>query len=170
MRTLIVFVATAVSVTGCNKHSLSTFRSSEGGFSVGMPVEPKAVPFTESGVSGILYTANLGGGVEYSVAFGDLPRVPFGQGIDASLDGACNGAAENVNGAVAERRAITLDGHWPGRDCKITTPKLEIRTRAFLVETRLLHATVGGPPGALSAADMTAFLDSFRVVKAADAK
>src|SRR5262249_39576344 len=71
------------------------------------------------------------------------------------------GAGTNT---ITKQTQLTLPGDQLGLEYQIETPeKPDIILRGYLVNDRFYSITVSGPPTAAAKAEMTAFLDSFRL-------
>jgi hypothetical protein len=140
------------------------------GFSVQMPGKPEKSEQSTPSAAGplpiVLYT--LSHGYEgYIVGYSEYPDIVFQTDEETLLDGARDGAIENVKGEVTSERAITVAGHT-GREIIGTSPSSNIgfTARVFLAKPRMymLVYTQYDKSKPISAHGKT-FLDSFQITK-----
>ncbi|HEX8844162.1 MAG TPA: hypothetical protein VF791_05940 [Pyrinomonadaceae bacterium] len=140
-------------------------------FSVSMPGTPMKSDQTEPSPAGPiqihLYTVSQGY-EGYIVGYSEYPDLVFSSGNnDVLLNGARDGAIQNVNGKILNERNITLSG-YPGREITGNAPSQNISftARLFIAKPRMymLMYTQYGVDKPLSE-DGRRFLDSFQITK-----
>ena len=140
------------------------------GFSVQMPGKPEKSEQSTPSAAGplpiVLYT--LSHGYEgYIVGYSEYPDIVFQTDEETLLDGARDGAIENVKGQVTTERKITVAGHT-GREIIGTSPSSNIgfTARVFLAKPRMymLVYTQYDQSKPISDHGLT-FLDSFQITK-----
>jgi len=90
------------------------------------------------------------------------PIDPSQYDVEAGLDGAAQGAAQNVNGTLLENDDIEAFG-FPGKSLLISAPQgIFLRGRVFIdpAGPTLFQAQVGGTRAVVDGPDAAAFLDS----------
>jgi hypothetical protein len=137
------------------------------GFSAVFPAEPslqkKDVPTEKGSFQLRAYLAEDGpaavfvGICDYGSAVAD--RTP-----DMVLDGAQQGAIDNVSAHLTRGKVITL-GVYPGRDFEADNDTMHFYARIYLVGTTLYQTLVASPLGQPYAANATRFLDSFQLIQ-----
>lgn len=165
-RTLIVTLVIAIVPVFA---SAAPFSSMEGGFQINAPVTPKEETKELKTVLGTmplkLFSGSLSDTAMFMVGYADFPKGTTALGnIDDMLDGAVNGATTNTKGTLVRSKKITL-GTNPGReaDIEILGGKVTIRSRFYLVNDRLYQVLVLTPTTDLNAAEVSNFLDSFKL-------
>lgn len=140
------------------------------GFSVQMPGSPEkseqSTPSQAGPLPIVMYT--LSHGYEgYIVGYSEYPDIVFRADEKDLLDGARDGAIENVKGEVTSERQITVAGHT-GREIVGTSPSSNIgfTARVFLAKPRMymLVYTQFDKSKPISDHGKT-FLDSFQITK-----
>jgi hypothetical protein len=140
-----------------------TFVCREGAFEVKVPSTPKedaaegAEPSTMKSFSGTL-KADL----EYTVMFFKLLKGAPPEGADKLLDDFVEAAAEGSK--LIRKKEIKL-GAAPGREAVIREAdgKETLRMRLFVARGRLYLLGVKSTKGDVNGAEVTAFLDSFKL-------
>ncbi|MBS1911721.1 MAG: hypothetical protein JST22_07030 [Bacteroidetes bacterium] len=97
------------------------FQSKDGRFSFTFPdgfsePSPSTMPL-ETAVGNLkmkVFTSTKGSGSVFLAAYIDYPKKAFTEGTEVMLDGAENGAMENLGGTVDTKHSIAIDGN-PGR-------------------------------------------------------
>jgi hypothetical protein len=144
------------------------FSSAECAFSILMPGQPALSNQTVKTAAGDMklheYMVELRRGA-YGVIYSDLPPL-FLQQPDAArrlLDAGRDGAVSQVKGKLVSEDIIHI-GLNPGRELKVDFAKGTIRTRIYLINTRLYQVIAVVPSGQEQKAseDTAKFLDSFR--------
>lgn len=146
-----------------------TFNVDDGGFSLAFPGDPKlqeTTVDTEAGpIVARMYILEVSETLAYMCGFNDYPPGVLDPDPESVLDGARNGAVQNVGGRLKQEKKITVDGH-PGRELVIETPGgMVTYGRAYLVNGRLIQALVVMKSDAVDMRNVRAFLDSFRLRK-----
>jgi hypothetical protein len=144
------------------------FSSAEGAFSILMPGQPALSNQTVKTAAGDMelhqYMVELRRRA-YGVIYSDLPPL-FLQQPDAArllLDAGRDGAVSQVKGRLVSEDIIHI-GLNPGRELNVEFAKGTIRTRIYLINTRLYQVIAVVPSGQEQKAseDTVKFLDSFR--------
>jgi hypothetical protein len=117
-----------------------------------------------------LYTYALDmGELSYMVAYSDYPSnlVRYAD-VDEMLDGARDGAVDNVDGTLVGERKIRLQG-YPGRELWIEATMAGkqglAQARIYMVGSRLYQIIAGGLKDSFPAGDAERFLNSFLLVQ-----
>jgi hypothetical protein len=140
-------LALAALLLGACEPAWKPYHSSDGGFQVLMPGEPKLeaqVVATAAGpVSAHFVTAEgVGSAKSFAVIYNDYPAGLMNASAARILDGARDGAVKTVAGRLLAERPITLAGH-PGREMQIgLSGGGSIVARLYLVKNRLYQANV----------------------------
>lgn len=151
-----------------------TIRSEEGRFSIVAPIALQAstqdVNLDTGDVLPVHSFAGDRKGVSYLVAFADYPAGVV-RTVDAQLilEGARDGAVQNINGTIAESHPIALGTH-PGieftadvRDDKGNA--FTLTGRMYLVDLRIYEVLAFIPAGSDAGEDVTRFFSSFNVIE-----
>jgi hypothetical protein len=162
-------VVLVLALFACKKHEFKPLTSSEGGFSVEMPGEPKhESKSTETAAGPIqfqMYSVELSSGsVAYIVSYNDYPKalVTFGK-PDSLLDGVVEGAVGKGR-TVKSQRNVALEGH-PGREfTAVLASGHDYSSRVFLVKERLYQLNVVSEPGKGDEQEKLRFFDSFKLL------
>jgi hypothetical protein len=135
------------------------------GFSATFPAEPqmqkKDVPTDKGSFELRAYVAQDGqaavfvGVCDYGSAISD--RTP-----DQVLDGAQQGAIDNVSAHLVRGKKITL-GVYPGREFEAENDSMHFYARVYLVGTTLYQTLTASPLGS-PYVSATSFLDSFQLI------
>ena len=144
----------------------------QGGFFIMMPGTPESdVQDVITPVGSLeLHTHALDTGeFSYMVAYNDYPQyLVRNANVDEMLDGARDGAVDNVNGTLVGERRIRLQGH-PGRELWIEATMKGQRglaqARIYLVDARLYQVIAGGLKDSFSESNAERFLNSFLLVQ-----
>lgn len=83
--------------------------------------------------------------------------------IKSILDGAVNGAVNNVQGTLESDENINLNG-YPGRKIKINAPGMELFMNAYLVDNVMYVNQVIAEEGKVNTKNLNYFLDSFDII------
>jgi hypothetical protein len=150
---------------GAQAQQWKTFSYPADGFSAAFPSEPtmqkKNVPTAKGSFELRAYLVEDGkaavfvGVCDYGSAISD--RTP-----DQVLDGAQQGAIDNVSGHLLRGKTITL-GVYPGREFEAENDSMHFYARIYLVGTTLYQTLIASPIGT-PYADATSFLDSFQLI------
>jgi hypothetical protein len=172
--TLVLSVVTVLTVGyGFAQTAWKEFNSKSGRFTVqlpGAPKDQKQTLKTEVGpIDLYLYAFEVSKEFAYIVSYADYPEALVKQGSkDKMLEGARDGAVKNINGKLrsGSDKKVTLNGH-PGREFIIDAPDnvLVLKARQYLVNNRLYQTIAVVPKGKESSADVTKFIDSFKLTK-----
>lgn len=104
----------------------------------------------------------------YSIIRSDYPEDQFKEATDETnntvLNGAVNGAVENVKGTLIHDKKITLNG-FPGRDIKIQIEQGYIYMNAYLVDNLMYITQVICEIDKDGNKSIKRFMDSFDIVK-----
>ena len=141
------------------------FTSTEGGFSVLMPGNPKLHEDAHKSFVGVIrehtYTVTTRDG-DYSVEYSDLPGIAVDLGGSGTIfNKAKEGVLKDNGGAETHFSSISLRKH-PGKELNFQVPgKDSGKARFFLVEKRLyvLVATSSNP------GNVEKFLNSFKLLQ-----
>jgi hypothetical protein len=157
-------------LAGCQKFSWKDFSSAEGKFSVLMPGTPQNhsqslnSPFGPVTTYAFVYSNNDSA---FAVSYTDYPQDPT-RGINTQkvLDGARNSLLAKPGGTLIGESSISL-GSYPGREVQMVTAegdgKHALRTRVYLVNSRLYQVMVVLPNEEASSENAVKFLDSFKL-------
>jgi hypothetical protein len=149
-----------------------TFTSKNGHFAILMPGTPKS---DVDSVETLIGTVDLHSftvetsDFAYFVAYGDFPPA-FVQNADtdAMLDGARDGALEDVRGTLVSERRISVQG-FPGRElwieATVSGQKGLAQARMILVGNRFYQVLVAGPKERFAESQAERFLNTFQVVR-----
>jgi hypothetical protein len=105
------------------------------------------------------------GAVAYMSMYNEYPaQLINGNPVAPILDGARNGAVQNVKGTLRQEDKITIS-NLEARQLVIDSPRgIVIKMRYFLLANVLVQALVAGPPGIEDQPEAKRFLDSLKVV------
>ena len=143
------------------------YSNSEFGFKVAMTGEPKYFQVPAPGKNGqahmFLFDTH---GHDFIVSVNDLHKVVMDpREINASLDAACAGGVQNVNGVETSRATIQLEGA-PGREVKADLPdKTLIWQKMFYKDNRLFALTTSGSAEWLNSAEAKKAMDSLSFIR-----
>ncbi len=153
-----------LSVPALAADTWSEFKSSEGGFAVLMPGQPK---LEQQPIEGATTPNNI-----YGVQQGDrsfvvsyheyAPDVIKRTTADRLLAGVEHDSADAVKGTVRVDRNMVLGGHQ-AREVVIDKGAQTMKARYVLAGDRLYQVVFLGAKGAENGPDATKFLDSFRL-------
>jgi hypothetical protein len=160
------------SVTLSDNFGKVEFTSPEGDFVVSFPGQPTStdtpVPLPDgSKISVTSYTVERGDGA-FIVAVADYPANLVNADPTVVLEGARDGALQNVQATLKTSEAITLNG-VPGIAFtgNVASNNGVVTTRIFLDGVRLYQIfAVGDAASSRLTVDTAAFLDSFKLTKA----
>jgi hypothetical protein len=149
----------------------SDYTSSEGRFSVRMPVTPltltKSMPTPLGDIDIHMFMAvREDKGDNFMVAYADMPRGLVEQGsAEEILKGAANSAVGGLKGKILDSKTIQL-GQYTGLefDAEVLNGAATIRGRLYLVNNRLYQVYVISTR-AKDATEVDQFLDSFKVTE-----
>jgi hypothetical protein len=175
-----LFVAAVPSLfllTGCIdvKPNWREYTSKDGRYSIQMPGAPRetqkeaTLPPPFSGQLTVqMATVDLGNKAGYAVMYNDYPAAIMAQpiGTDQRLEGAVKGGVNAVKGTIVQQKSISLNG-YPGREVQISSgDKKQVRTRIYLVKSRLYQVHVIGRDAAtITSADADKFFNSFKLTR-----
>ena len=112
-------------------------------------------------------SSQTGDNAYYAVVRSDYPSEQFtdmtDEKIKSILDGAVNGAVNNVQGTLESDENINLNG-YPGRKIKINAPGLELYMNAYLVENVMYVNQVIAKEGNVNTKNLNYFLNSFDII------
>lgn len=157
-----------VLVAGCSKPT--PYDSATGKFTAEFPGSPKeqsqAMP-TPLGTITAYIVGYESRSAAYMVMYADYPQSHVqSTSADEILDGACDGAASNINGRVISKTPITIGNH-PGRELRVSAThegkQVEVRNRVYLVGNRLYQVLVTSAPGGTQDSTANRFVDSFKL-------
>ena len=148
------------------------FSSSEGGFTVLMPIKPTQKRQTTNSeslaVEANLFTASLEEGkITYSVSYTNFPSEVAQLPPDVILDSISSRFTSDKNIKLLNQQDISLGQH-PGKEFKFEAPGEKIvQYRAYLVEQRLYQVIAELPKVREStlSSDTEKFLSSFQLLK-----
>lgn len=164
---LLVLLALAILLIGCQRSTWEEFSSSEGAFSIlmpGTPTEQTKTVNTAVGPIDAYFFLLERKDIAYMVGYSDYPdTVVQKTNPDAILEGARNGAVANVQGKLLNELIISLNG-YPGRELKIEPAggKGTIKAKIFIVGNRLYQVMVVTPKEKAFSKNVRRFLDSFK--------
>ena len=142
-----------------------TYRYSSDGFSISLPSEPEVskqnVPTAAGTFELRAYLATDGDAALY-VGVCDYGSAAAGRDPNVVLEGAKNGAVENVNAHLLSAEKITL-GVYPGMKFEAENDTMHFSARIYLVGTTL-YQTLTAAPLSKSYAGTTQFMDSFQLI------
>jgi hypothetical protein len=136
---------------------------------VKFPAKPKQTDKMELGIKVKMFLVEERDSA-YMVVVADMP-IPVRESerqLQNRLDGARDGAINNVNGKLKSSSPITLNGKYPGREftASITKPiQGQIRARVYLVNKRLYQVMLLGTDSWATSPQATDFLNSFQLVE-----
>jgi hypothetical protein len=135
------------------------------GFSASFPSQPELqtqnVPTSAGTFELRAYLANDGGSALY-IGVCDYGSATSKADPDSILNGARDGAVQNVKGKLISSKKITL-GENPGMTYEIDSQLLHFTGRMYLVGT-VLYQTVAAAPLGKPYASTSKFLDSFQLI------
>jgi hypothetical protein len=165
---LLALLVATVLLTGFDK-TWSAFTKKDANFTVMLPDTPKEETSTEETAAGpiTLYQASvITTDKAYFVSYSDLPKSTWKGDTKKMLEGARDGAASRVGGKVLADRTIKLAGKYPGREFKVgVAGKIELTQRVWLVKHRLYQVNMGCVPKGCTDAEVSAYLDTFKLLK-----
>ena len=144
------------------------FRPEGAGYSVDMPgewtVTDETVPSKVGSLKAHIATVDLGSRV-YMTMYAEYPMAAIkGQPVTPLLDGARDGAVNNVHGTLRSEQRVLISNH-PGREIIADTPEGAVLIdRFFLLDNKLIQAIVAGQSGVESDPATRKYLDSLQVV------
>ena len=144
----------------------------QGGFFIMMPGDPKSdIQDVITAVGSLeLHTYALDmEEFSYMVSYSDYPsNLVRNADVEERLDGARDGAVDNVDGTLVGERKIRLQGH-PGRELWIEATmdgeKGLAQVRIYMVGARLYQVIAGGLKASFSESNAERFLNSFLLVQ-----
>jgi hypothetical protein len=151
--------------TPAQSSAWKTYSYAADGFSASFPSEPalqkQSVP-TDAGTFELrAYVANDGDSALY-IGVCDYGSTASNTDPDAILNGARDGAVENVKGRLVSTKKITF-GVYPGLNYEIESDSLHFSGRMYLVGS-VLYQVVAAAPAAKPYASSSKFLDSFQLI------
>ena len=145
--------------------SWKTYRYPADGISISMPSEPELsksnVPTDAGSFELRAYLSEEGDSALY-VGVCDYGQVAAGKDPNAILEGAKNGAIENVHARLLSSEKITL-GIYPGMKFEGENDKFHFSARVYLVGTTL-YQTLIAMPISQHYAGTQQFMDSFQLI------
>ncbi|WP_461599550.1 hypothetical protein [Winogradskyella sp.] len=112
-------------------------------------------------------SSQVGDNIYYAVVRSDYPKEQFSdmsdEKIKSILDGAVNGAVNNVQGTLESDEDITLNG-YPGRKIKIDAPGMEIFMNAYLVENVMYINQVIAEEDKVNSDNLKKFFSAFDII------
>jgi len=143
------------------------FRSTEGRFTVLMPGKPKRERQNADTAVGKVETIMFTAGPRKAVcivAYSDYPEALISRAVpDKVLDGARDGAVNNINGKLISEKNISFHG-LPARDLQIEIPnKAFVNARLILKSPRFYQLMFIAPTNKSHEQDITKFFDSFKI-------
>jgi len=143
------------------------YHSEEGRFSGLFPGQPerelKEMNTPIGTLDFIMYSAGSKK-IGFIVGYVDYPQETFKNAdIEKMLDGARDGAAQNVNGILENERVLDFHGN-PGREIEIKVPKkATIKARVILIGNRLYQVMAVSESNSILEEKSPDFFDSFEV-------
>jgi hypothetical protein len=163
--TFAVALLSLAAALGAQAPQWKTYSYPADGFSASFPGEPtlqkKDVPTEKGNFELRAYLVEDGqaavfvGVCDYGTAISD--RTP-----DQVLDGAQQGAIDNVSAHLLRGKTITL-GAYPGREFEAENDTMHFYARVYLVGTTLYQTLTAAPLGSPYAGTIT-FIDSFQLI------
>jgi hypothetical protein len=152
--------------------SWKEFRSQAGRFSVRLPGTPKedkqAIDTAVGKIDMFLFVYEVSNDVAYLIMYNDYPEDVVAKADKTTmLDGARDGAVENVKGKLRSEKNVSISGS-PGREIVVDTsdaPLSTIKSRMYLVKNRLYQVMAVVPKGKETSKDVDKFLDSFKLTQ-----
>ena len=145
--------------------SWKTYRYPSDGFSISMPSQPElskqSVP-TDAGTFELRAYLSEDGDSALYVGVCDYGQVAEGKDPNAILEGAKNGAIENVHGHILSAEKITL-GIYPGMKFEGENDKFHFSARIYLVGTTLYQTLIAMPISERYSGTQQ-FMDSFQLI------
>jgi hypothetical protein len=147
---------------------MTEYTSSEYKFKASFPGAPTIKEQTAVGIRLKIFATEARNGA-YMIGVADMP-IPANESdaqIQTRLDGARDGAIQNVGGVLATSDRITLDGKYPGREftANVTKPANGvIRARVYLVGTRMYQVMVVGTNSYAHSTEANTFMSSFKLL------
>lgn len=175
-RTFLTLCITICSVLSVTAQVWETFKSLDHEFSVSFPVEPtfqvQKVPSAVGELDMNMYMATVNyadaDNLLYSVIRSDYPEEMFSNANDEFianvLDGAVNGAVNNVQGKLVSDVSISFN-NFPGRSIKIETSMGMLYINSYLVNNSMFITQVICTPEKDNNESIKRFQDSFELIK-----
>ena len=172
----VLFLLCMAALSGCGAKTSALppqaewtkFTSEDGRVSALFPLPPKTQTQSVDTAIGKLemkITMYESGSNAFLTSHMTLDVDPAQYDVEAGLNGASQGAAQNVNGTILEDNDIEAFG-FPGKSLLISAPQgAFIRGRIFIdpAGPTLFQAQVVGTRKAIDGPDTAAFLDSFTI-------
>src|SRR5262249_54739648 len=135
----------------------------------GYKQEKSQTPTMAGNIETVSYITSTPEGRAYFVSYADYPATLVNaRNHEQILDGARDGASNNVKGKILSEKKVTMDG-YPGRDIVIAaqTDPVTVHLRMTLVQNRLfiMQALAAGPARDKPDPDGDKFLESIRFTK-----
>jgi hypothetical protein len=151
--------------------ALGQFVSKEGEFSVKLPGEPKLSSEDLDTAVGKVTLHSFAvetnsGNNAYMIAYSDYPTVSDAAG---EIDGVINAQVSSFKGKIVADKKVTLNG-WPGRTVRIEAPDTTCVSSAYMAGHRLYQVMFITVKTETLPTDVTEFLESFQISRAAPAK
>ncbi|MBN1457745.1 MAG: hypothetical protein JW912_07835 [Sedimentisphaerales bacterium] len=163
---VVVTFAISLFSGGEELEAFEDYQSSRGRFTVSFPGEPEEGVQTLTSHDGDfdLYMYNAGSKkISFAVAYVDYPDSVFKKrSVKEMLDGAVDGAVNNVGGKLIDEIEVEYEG-YPGREIEVSiaSEKAIIRARIYLVDKRLYQLMVIGKEDQVTESRVYDFFDSF---------
>lgn len=163
---VVVTVAISYFSGGGKLEAFEDYQSSRGRFTVSFPGEPEEGVQTLTSHDGDidLYMYSAGSKkIGFVVAYADYPDSVFKKrSIKEILDGAVDGAVNNVGGKLLDEIELEYEG-YPGREIEVSvgSKKASVRARIYLVDKRLYQLMVVGKRDQVTESRVYDFFDSF---------
>lgn len=157
-------------VAGCHKTDWQTFAPPGGNFSVQIPGVPEDKSQTRTTPGGsvtshlYIYTTK---DAAFAVNYVDRPAPKTAAETEQWFDRLRDAEMARAGGKLLGEAPIKLANTWPGREIRISMTegdgKHAMRSRMYLVNSRLYQVLVILPQDELSSPDAEKFLDSFHL-------
>lgn len=143
------------------------YHSDEGKFSVLFPGEPeKELQQVNTSIGPLEFIMYQAGSekIGFIVGYVDYPKQMFENVVlEKMLDGARDGAVQNVNGTLKYEKVLDLHGN-PGRELEINVPnKATVKVRIILIGNRLYQVMAVSESKKALKKNCPKFFDSFKV-------
>ncbi len=141
-----------------------TLESTEANFTVEMPGEPKLSRMNEKTYNGVPFER-----LQWLVDQGSRAWIisynAYPDSFTWTYDIGMRGSLQNTKGTLKNRRSVRVQG-VTGEELLIETPDgMMLRQQMFLVGSKLYQSIYAGPKGTENQDDVSAFLNSFHIVR-----
>lgn len=167
MRNALTVLATLMWVTLTASAADEKYKSKEGKFAIQFPagVEVKTDAQKVGNTETLIATAE-DGDKTYHVAYLDLTEKAKNRTAKEILDASQNGGVNESGGKLERSKNITLGkDKWPGREVVVDVEGDKIKSRFYLIDTKLYVIAVSGKKDFALGKDAAKFLDSFEIMK-----